>query len=378
MRRSPTCLLIGKQLEYARKFANLSRKEMGVLTGYSEQTIANWEQGISSPKVVDFIQSYFNLNMNPDPFIKCILYPDIFTWNNIQNYDNSTIRKAAELSINGLPTIDIHGLHFVLFGSHGEDYRVYLNKYVANLHCPMLFRTNICGQIISHYNLCKYNNTLLVDESAKPDLNGLIRAYNSGVNAAKNKFMGYNVVLSSNENIGHYMLKARERAGKTQKEVYLAIGTTRNTIDKWESGSDKEIRISDFLDYFDALHINPEPYLKEIIDPTCTCDLDSEEDKRMRSNIIDFVANKMQVEDIHRLLYIMHGIHGSQTHYIIQEMYADIYCEISASKSATRAVISNYNICEQQGTLVNPEYAKPDLDILMNDLNPWDKMYMAV
>ena len=66
--------------------------------------------------------------------------------------------------------------------------------------------------------------------------------------------------------VAEAIVAARESVGVSQRELADRLGRDKRTIQKWEKGEMK-IALEDFLEIFDALKVQMEPYSKWIRHP---------------------------------------------------------------------------------------------------------------
>lgn len=74
---------IGARIVAARRLAGLTQPQLGLLVGYSDQTIARWEKGISVPRPETLALIEEKLGLGPD-------------WFSSERLSRDQVRKAAE------------------------------------------------------------------------------------------------------------------------------------------------------------------------------------------------------------------------------------------------------------------------------------------
>lgn len=168
--------------------------------------------------------------------------------------------------------------------------------------------------------------------------------------------------------IAETIVAARELANVSQRQLAELLGRDKRTIQKWENG---EIRLSleDYLDIFDVLNVNVEPFSKWIrhpeLFPNGLLDILHLSSGHKRQAIVTYYAEHAAPVEIEQEYYVLFGNHGSDYYGMRQERIANLQTSLKERRGVCGQVLSNYNDAVRQGTLTDPDGPQPIMEILL-------------
>lgn len=153
----------------------MTQEAMALELGVARKTIQNWEKGITFPDMIQTIQWFEALNMNPMSFIFQYRYPDRYGNQDPfqESHDSDEIRKTLHDMIALLPEDGLKQLLYVYYGDHGSDPRGLINLLNAYLQTPLKDRLVLATAIMKNYELSKGSDNLISADGVQPDLDYL-------------------------------------------------------------------------------------------------------------------------------------------------------------------------------------------------------------
>lgn len=150
----------------------------------SVATIRNWESGYGAPNVVEFIQWFDVLGLNPLRYVMNFLYPEDFTDVDF-NATDEQIEKDLELYCNEVASKgDKRKLAFCIFGDTGSSWKAQLDMWTINNLTSMRSRVNIAQTIHDNYLIEQSMNGKDTKKSIPFDLTNFTNAITKGRSAA--------------------------------------------------------------------------------------------------------------------------------------------------------------------------------------------------
>lgn len=166
-------------LAKSRNDANKSQRYMANKLGKSVGTIQNWESGYSAPTVIETIEWFNAIGIEPLRYILDFLYPD--KYNSLTPEDNDAEIEAALL--NYVSKVANHSnkrmIAYCIFGRTGSSWESQLNMICALNHLPLMDRVNIAQNIYDLFLIRKSQNTLINIKNIMPNLTDLKNAIES-------------------------------------------------------------------------------------------------------------------------------------------------------------------------------------------------------
>jgi hypothetical protein len=185
-------------LSSSRCEANKSQKYMAQSLGRSVGTIQNWEAGIGAPNLLDTLEWFDVLGLNPLRYMLNFVYPDTYMDLSAASSDED-IRAALLHYINDVASAsEIRKLSYSIFGNTGSSWLAQLDMLTAHNHTSMRSRVNAAQTILDSYEMETARGELVGSQNILPDKENLRTAINDGKNAVLNGQTGY-THISSNE-----------------------------------------------------------------------------------------------------------------------------------------------------------------------------------
>lgn len=159
------CELLGK----SRTEKNRSQKYMAKALGKSIGTIQNWEYGLSTPTVLEFVEWFEVLGIHPLRYVLNMLHPDVYE-NLGSDADYNEIYVALDKYVREMATSrEIRQIAFGVFGQTGSSWHSQMNMVCALNHLPIMDRINIAESILNLYEIRKSRNELRCTDHIMPD-----------------------------------------------------------------------------------------------------------------------------------------------------------------------------------------------------------------
>ena len=157
--------------------------------------------------------------------------------------------------------------------------------------------------------------------------------------------------------VSQILAKWRKEAGLTQEDIARKLDVTRRTIVSLENG-EKHLKFFTIFQWAEATRRSIEKLTAELWGISHTGDLD-----RMAKALIDRVA-LFTPDEIKGVYFIFFGDHKSDLHAFIQLCVAYLQCPMRDKQSITLQIINNYRNAALRDELVQPDDARPDIDLL--------------
>lgn len=156
--------------------------------------------------------------------------------------------------------------------------------------------------------------------------------------------------------------EARNNAGKSQEYMALELGIARKTVQNWESGV-SEPSLGQALAWFRALHINPLPYLFQVVHTDMDHINSNSDIPRLRESLISLLED-MPEEGIRQLLYLLYGDHGSSPRAVLSMVTAHLQCPMSDRVTQGKVILNNYQRAKKKDRLTSTSHIQPNEELL--------------
>ena len=167
--------------------------------------------------------------------------------------------------------------------------------------------------------------------------------------------------------VAEAIVAARESVGVSQRELADRLGRDKRTIQKWEKGEMK-IALEDFLEIFDALKVQMEPYSKWIrhpeLFPNGLADIRGFATDKKRGALADFYKSQASPLEVEQEYYFLFADHGSDYHGMYQQWMANLMTPLRDRKRICAQVIDNYTEAQATGTIADPDAPQPNMEVL--------------
>ena len=167
--------------------------------------------------------------------------------------------------------------------------------------------------------------------------------------------------------VAEAIVAARESVDVSQRELADRLGRDKRTIQKWEKGEMK-IALEDFLEIFDALKVQMEPYSKWIrhpeLFPNGLEDIRGFATDKKRGALADFYKHQASPLEVEQEYYFLFADHGSDYHGMYQQWMANLMAPLRDRRRICAQVIDNYTEAQATGTIADPDAPQPNMEVL--------------
>lgn len=167
--------------------------------------------------------------------------------------------------------------------------------------------------------------------------------------------------------VAEAIVAARESVDVSQRELADRLGRDKRTIQKWEKGEMK-IALEDFLEIFDALKVQVEPYSKWIrhpeLFPNGLEDIRGFATDKKRGALADFYKCQASPLEVEQEYYFLFADHGSDYHGMYQQWMANLMTPLRDRRRICAQVIDNYTEAQATGTIADPDAPQPNMEVL--------------
>lgn len=167
--------------------------------------------------------------------------------------------------------------------------------------------------------------------------------------------------------VAEAIVAARESVDVSQRELADRLGRDKRTIQKWEKGEMK-IALEDFLEIFDALKVQVEPYSKWIrhpeLFPNGLEDIRGFATDKKRGALADFYKHQASPLEVEQEYYFLFADHGSDYHGMYQQWMANLMTPLRDRRRICAQVIDNYTEAQATGTIADPDAPQPNMEVL--------------
>lgn len=182
---------LGRILSESRQKAHKTQRYMAVALHRSLPTIQNWESGYSTIDVIEFMEWFKILDVNPLRYILELLAPDEYA--NISHEDSEEqVHDSLRYYFTKVATEDEkRKLAYCIFGKTGSSWKSQLNMLTAHNKCTLRTRVNVARAISDSYKMEQAEGKLIGQDSIQPDMANLDSAIQAGFNATLNGGSSY-------------------------------------------------------------------------------------------------------------------------------------------------------------------------------------------
>lgn len=161
--------------------------------------------------------------------------------------------------------------------------------------------------------------------------------------------------------ISNLLLSARSKSGVSQEDLAEALGMSRITVHRIETGS-KVPNMAEFIMWYRALGLNWYRDILRLAHPEIYDDFDGSvaDIEQKRNGLFSYLA-ECPPGEVEKLAFLIFGEHGSDWLSMLDEYVANAHCSMRSRAAVCRLVIENYELEEATGELVDPAIAKPNI-----------------
>lgn len=169
-------------------------------------------------------------------------------------------------------------------------------------------------------------------------------------------------MMNNGRNIGYYLQRSRWDCNKSQEFMAIEMGIARKTVQNWEKGV-SEPTLTQLMEWFEALKLNPMPYVLRFFYHEDYAAEESISDKKTRNILVDMIKD-MPIKSVRQFLYVIDGNHGSSPRALLQMMIAHLQTPMKDRYNQARLIYDNYTISKEKGTLTDAKEEQPDEQFL--------------
>lgn len=191
MSRLSTVDGIAEMLRKSRIESGKTQKFMAKSLRKSIGTIQNWESGYGTPDIIEMIEWFECIGVNPLRYILNFIHPDKFN-DLCEETDMVDLKIALNDYMNDIASEnEVRKISFNVFENTGSSWYSQINMLTALNHLPLHYRVLIAQQIYDAYSICDATNKLINPDCVKPDIEDLKSAINKGRESAMKGHQGY-------------------------------------------------------------------------------------------------------------------------------------------------------------------------------------------
>lgn len=165
-----------------------SMEEIGYALGVTRQTIANWEDGISIPNIIQLSEILTLFHADKLRAFQTILSPDRddSVYDGDKKFSAEELKEQITYHVNNvLDEKSLRNLYYILNEEHGGDMKAFLELCVAYLQCTFLSRQVMARTVCNHYETAKELDSITNPEDVQPDLKMIKNASKAAMEAVK-------------------------------------------------------------------------------------------------------------------------------------------------------------------------------------------------
>lgn len=198
MNRIEQVELLAEILSMSRSECGKSQKYMSKALGKSIGTIQNWENGTAIPNLIDTLEWFRVLGLNPLRYFLDFMHPDIYRNMNPNDVTDEDVHKALLHYICEVaPMSEQRKLAYCIYGNTGSSWSSQLDMMCAHNHTSMRSRVTIAQAIIDNYDMEKYRKELINMDNIMCDEEKLRKAIQLGKEAVYDGNRGYSSDLGN-------------------------------------------------------------------------------------------------------------------------------------------------------------------------------------
>lgn len=174
----------------SRMDAKKSQEYMALSMGVSKRTIQNWERGVTAPDMLQSIEWFQVLGLNPNHYFMYFFYPYLQVVKDNEEEERA-LEKSLAFCISNMSVAEKKQMLYLMTGNHGSSWYSLLQMFTAHAHTSMRSRVAAARIIAENYEMEDSTGNLVCPEEAPPDMEVLNRAISQGKQAAQDGKSGY-------------------------------------------------------------------------------------------------------------------------------------------------------------------------------------------
>lgn len=180
-----------KILSLSRSEKGKSQKYMAKALGKSVGTIQNWEAGVGSPNLLDFVEWFNVLGTNPLRYVLDFVHPE--TYDGLAPDSSTDMVRSALLNYlqHDASDDEVRKLAFCIFGDTGSSWHSQLEMICAHNHAPLKSRIPVASAIATNFVLANELGEIVCPDNIMPDIGYLKDAIDRAIVSVSQKKNGY-------------------------------------------------------------------------------------------------------------------------------------------------------------------------------------------
>lgn len=158
-------------------------------------------------------------------------------------------------------------------------------------------------------------------------------------------------------NVGEMLSKARTDANVSQSQLAKLMGVDRTTIQRWEDNATK-IKLEDALKGFSVLGVPMYPYLMSALYTKELAHINDTSISEVKKEL-NLYINELDAFHIRELSFLLKGMHGSSPTGSLDLITAYLHLPLISRLCVAEDILTQYEVAETLGTLVNCAHIKP-------------------
>lgn len=170
-----------------------SQEFMALGLGISKKTVQNWERGLSAPNLLQSVEWFRLLGLNPTRYYLEFLYPKLFDVNDLE--DENKLDEILINLIKNASTVEKKELIYLMSGEYGGSWFAILQLITMYCQTSLQSRATVARLTLENYEIEEKTGKLINKDKVTPDLSLLKSAISQCKNAAQNGQSGYSTEL---------------------------------------------------------------------------------------------------------------------------------------------------------------------------------------
>jgi len=173
MNRLLTTEKMAEMLATSRESCDRSQKYMAKAMGKAIGTIQNWEYGVSAPNLLETMEWFEILGINPMRYMLDFLHPEMYKELTAESPTDDIRRAVIHWFADVSSDSDIRKIAYCIFGNTGSSFSGQLDAWCALNHLPLMDRINVADVVTNLYTLRKMRDELRGNDHIMPDVDNL-------------------------------------------------------------------------------------------------------------------------------------------------------------------------------------------------------------
>lgn len=168
-----------------------TQKYMAKAIGRSVGTIQNWESGYGAPDLIQTMEWFEILGVNPLRYMLDFVFPDVYDRLNGEVSDELIDQSLRSYFESVATPSEKRKLAYCIFGKSGSSWHCQLEMLTAHNHTSLRSRVNAAQTIMDSYDMEKARGELIGLDHVMPDEELLRNAIKAGKQSVIDGKTGY-------------------------------------------------------------------------------------------------------------------------------------------------------------------------------------------